>query len=103
MGRTEKDQPRSGGTRKPGRVAQPSARTTYEVGAPSFACFSRRVGGRRGWKPNPSAASQPTLAKNARMGHPHFVMGKKEQSVEKAGPPPCVSCAGEIKNLGHPP
>ena len=34
-----------------------------------------------------SAASRPTLAKNARMGHPRFVRGKEEQSVEKAGPP----------------
>src|SRR5208337_249403 len=34
-----------------------------------------------------SAASRPTLAKNARMGHPRFVMGKKQQSVVEAGPP----------------
>ena len=34
-----------------------------------------------------SAASQPTLAKSARMGHPLFIMGKEEQTPEKAGPP----------------
>jgi RHS repeat-associated protein len=34
-----------------------------------------------------SAASRPTLAKNARMGHPLFITGKEEQTPEKAGPP----------------
>jgi hypothetical protein len=29
-----------------------------------------------------SAASRPTLAKNARMGHPRFRYGKEEQRVE---------------------
>jgi len=33
-----------------------------------------------------SAVSRPTLAKNARMGHPLFVVGQK-QTVLKAGPP----------------
>jgi hypothetical protein len=37
-----------------------------------------------------SAASPPTLAKNARMGHPHSISEKEEQSVEKAGPAPKV-------------
>src|SRR5271157_275981 len=34
-----------------------------------------------------SAAWPPTLAKNARMGHPRSDMGKEEQSVEEGGPP----------------
>jgi len=34
------------------------------------------------------AASRPTLAKDARMGHPHFGMGKEEQSMDKGGPAP---------------
>src|SRR5260370_4149175 len=34
-----------------------------------------------------SAASRPTLAKNARMGHPRSDMGKERKTVDKAGPP----------------
>jgi hypothetical protein len=34
-----------------------------------------------------SAASRPTLAKNARMGHPRSDMGKEEKTVDKGGPP----------------
>ncbi len=39
----------------------------------------------RSKKPMLLAASRPTLAKNARMEHPRFVLGNEEQSVEKAG------------------
>ena len=34
-----------------------------------------------------SAASRPTLAKNARMGHPRSDMGKKEKTADEGGPP----------------
>ena len=34
-----------------------------------------------------SAASPPTLANNARMGHPRSVMEKEKQAVDKGGPP----------------
>src|SRR5271157_4879335 len=49
-----------------------------------------------------SAAWPPTLAKNARMGHPRSDMGKEEQSVEEGGPPSITvsalsrdTCTGE--------
>jgi len=37
-----------------------------------------------------SAASHPTLAKNARMGHPHFVLGKEEQRIIQGSASPVI-------------
>src|ERR1019366_686327 len=45
----------------------------------------------------PSAASRPTLAKNARMGHPRFVMEKEEQGVGEGWASSLNSYLGEIR------
>ena len=50
---------------------------------------TRRTWGTRHDKLNVSAASQPTLAKSARVGHPQFRYGKdKHQDRERLGHPP---------------
>src|SRR6202795_3042655 len=49
-----------------------------------------------------SAASRPTLAKNARMGHPRSDMGKKEKTVGKGGPPAIGRRTGVTDTAGSP-
>jgi hypothetical protein len=51
----------------------------------AFHCESARC---EGVLPMGAIGSPPTLAKNARMGHPRSNMGKEEQGVEKGGPAP---------------
>jgi len=47
------------------------------LSAPSYRCKPRGI-----TTIMLSAASRPTLAKNARMGHPRFVMAKEKQRRE---------------------